>query len=386
MIQNRTILCFASGYKSPPTSKHHIMHLLAEHNTILWVNYHASRAPSANASDFLRIFRKLAQVAGGMHSPRKNLHVLTPLVLPLPSSAFVKRLNRRILQWQIRRALGKIARGPLQIWSFSPDIAYLLDAFPAEKVVYYCVDEYSQFTGYDSRQVLRDEAELAGRADLLVTTSTPLHQAKSSLNPNSILVPHGVDHAHFSKALSPSLSIPPELAAIPRPRLGFFGLIRDWVNLPLLAAAAVARPDWHFVLLGDAAVDLAPYRNIPNLHFLGRRPYADLPAYCKGFDIGLIPFVTNDLTHAVNPIKLREYLAAGLPVISTPMPEVEQLGDLVTVVQTPQEFIEAARHLLQSDPADRARRSDAMRCMTWPARLEQICDRLCPREVSHANA
>ncbi|MDY0169842.1 MAG: glycosyltransferase [Thermoguttaceae bacterium] len=358
------ILCFASGYEAPPTSKHHVMHVLAEQgNVVLWVNYHASRTPSASGADLRHIARKLGQVAGGMTNPRENLYVLTPLVVPLPGSRLVRRLNRALLVGQIRRALRKVGRmtarqrgqshfrgfgkrliglgprcaakigtvpaGPLEIWSFTPDVAYLLDRFGQPRVVYYCVDEHSQFTGYDAAQVLRDEEALCRRADLVVTTSGPLYESRKAWNPNTILVPHGVDYDHFARALADDLPEPADLSAIPRPRLGFFGLLRDWVDLDLLAEVARRRPDWHVVLLGGSTVDLAAYRPIANMHFLGPKPYADLPAYCRGFDVGLIPFKLNALTRAVNPIKLREYLAAGLPVVSTPLPEVERYAQWV---------------------------------------------------------
>jgi len=160
MIEGRTILCFASGYDAPPTSKHHVMHLLAERNTVLWVNYHASRVPTASSSDLAYMGRKLAQVLAGIKSPRKNLYVLTPLVVPLPGSAWAKKANRRLLILQIRRALRKIGSGPVQLWSFTPDISYLLGQFGEEKILYYCVDDHASFTGYDREQVLRDEEDL----------------------------------------------------------------------------------------------------------------------------------------------------------------------------------------------------------------------------------
>lgn len=382
MIEGRTIVCFASGYDAPPTSKHHVMHLLAERNVVLWVNYHASRAPSASASDMARIYRKLAQVAGGLKTPRKgknkNLHVLTPLVLPLPGRPWARRLNRRLMVLQIRRAMRKVQSGLLQIWSFTPDISYLLDDFHAEKVVYYCVDDHSSFTGYDTEQVLGEEADLCRRADLVVTTSSVLQDAKQPLNPNTIFVPHGVDYGHFSKALSDNLPAPADIAGIPHPRLGFFGLIRDWVDMDLLAGVASRRSDWHIVMIGDADsnVDLAKYRRIPNMHFLGRKPYADLPAYCRQFDVGLIPFVVNDLTRAVNPIKLREYLAAGLPVVSTPMAEVMCYDHLISIADTVDGFISAVEQSLCGDRADRRRFSCAMAQETWPAKVSRICEAL----------
>ena len=376
MIEGRTILCFASGYEAPPTSKHHVMHLLAEHNAVLWINYHASRVPMATVSDLKHVARKLRQVFQGLKSPRKNVFVLTPLVIPLPGKAWARKVNRWLLIRRVRRALRQVGRGPVQVWSFTPDISYALGHFSEEKVVYYCVDEHAAFSGYDREQVLRDEADLCRRADLVVTTSQALQEAKAPLNPNTILVTHGVDYEHFSRALRDDLTIPDDIKDIPHPILGFFGLIRDWVDLDLLAEVARARPDWHIVLLGDSTVGLAPYRGIPNMHFLGRRPYEQLPAYCKAFNVGLIPFKINELTRAVNPIKLREYMAAGLPVVSTPMPEVKLYSHLVEVADTAEGFVCAVEAAMASGPDARALRTAAMAVETWSGKVDLICRHL----------
>jgi len=376
MIEGRTILCFASGYDAPPTSKHHVMHLLAERNTVLWINYHASRTPTAGVADARRIVAKLREVLGGLRHPRANLHVLTPLVVPLPSSSWARQLNRRLLIRRIRRALRRIGAGPVQIWSFTPDISYALGHFDEEKVVYYCVDDFSEFTGYDREQVRRDEDDLCRRADLVVTTSQVLQDAKAPLNPNTILVPHGVDYEHFSKAVTNNLLAPEDMQDIPHPILGFFGLIRDWVDLGLLAEVAKRRPDWHIVLIGDSTVDLAPYRGIPNMHFLGRRPYAALPAYCRCFDVGLIPFKVNELTKAVNPIKLREYLASGLPVVSTPLPEAMAYGGAVHAADSADTFVETIGKALGAGRDTRLELSGAMAGERWPHKLDTICRHL----------
>jgi len=375
MIENRTILCFASGYDAPPTSKHHVMHLLAERNVVLWVNYHASRTPSASGSDLAYAARKLAQVAGGLKRERPNLYTLTPLVAPLPSSSAARRLNRGLLVAQIRRALATARRGPLQVWSFAPDIAYLLDAFPAEKVLYYCVDDFASFSGYDREQVLRDEADLCRRADLVVTVGQPLQEAKSRLTRRTILVPHGVDYEHFAKAVTNNLPVPEDMRDIPHPILGFFGLIRDWVDLDLLAEVAKRRPQWHLVLLGDADsnVNLAAYRDIANMHFLGRRPYEALPAYCKCFDVGLVPFKVSELTKAANPIKLCEYLAAGLPVVASALPDMAMWSDLVDTPEDVEGWIRAVDRATSSDPSARYERSQTMKSEAWPAKVETIC-------------
>jgi glycosyltransferase involved in cell wall biosynthesis len=375
MSEGQTILCFASGYDAPPTSKHHVMHLLAEKNTVLWVNYHASRMPTASSSDLAHIGRKLKQVFAGMKSPRDNLFVLTPLVVPLPGSAWAKATNRRLLIMQIRRALRKLGSRRVQLWSFTPDVSYLLGRFGEEKVLYYCVDDHASFTGYDREQILRDEEDLCRRADMVVTTSLKLQEAKQGLNENTILVPHGVDYEHFAKAVSNNLPTPADIAAIPHPRLGFFGLIRDWVDLDLLADVARRRPDWHMVLIGDSTIDLTSYRALPNMHFLGRRPYAELPAYCKAFDVGLVPFKINELTKAVNPIKLREYLAAGLPVVSTPLPEARLCEPWVEVADAG-EFDAAIARSLGERKDRQMERSMAMSGDVWPAKVAYVSERL----------
>lgn len=371
-IIGRTIVCFASGYDAPPTSKHHVMHLLAEHNVVLWVNYHASRAPSASSADLRSMVSKLAQVARGLHKVRANLYVLTPLVVPLPSSSGARKLNRALLISQLRTALARVGDGPVQVWSFTPDVAYAMGHFQIERTVYYCVDDHASFSGYDREQVLRDEAELCRRSDLVVTTSMALQEAKKPLARRCVLVPHGVDYEHFARATTNGLVEPDDLADIPRPRLGFFGLIRDWVDLDLLAEVARRRPDWHVVLLGDSTIDLSTYRSIPNLHFLGRKPYEQLPAYCRHFDVGLIPFRVNELTRAVNPIKLREYLAAGLPVVSSPLPEVRLYERLIEIAASPEEFVAGVERALGEGPARRSERRDAMSGETWPAKVERI--------------
>jgi len=376
MIAGRTILCFASGYDAPPTSKHHVMGLLSARNRVLWVNYHASRRPSASPADLAGMAGKLRRVFGGVAKARGDLYVLTPLVIPLPGAAWARRANRALLLGQIRSALSRLRSGPVQVWSFTPDIAYLLDGLEREKVVYYCVDDFASFAGYARRQVRRDEAELCRRADLVVTSSAALQRAKRALNPRTILVPHGVGYHHFARAVSEDLPVPEDLAAIPCPRLGFFGLIREWVDLELLKAAAAAMPDWHFVFLGDAAVDLSGCRGLANMHFLGRKPYAQLPAYCRQFDVGLIPFKVNRLTRAVNPIKLREYLAAGLPVVSTPMPEARRYERFVRIIRTPEALVAAVEGLLVEDPGQRRLRSESMAGETWPRKLERICQAL----------
>ena len=142
----------------------------------------------------------------------------------------------------------------------------------------------------------------------------------------------------------------------------------------ICAQVALQRSDWHFVLIGDAdlSVDLGKYRSIPNMHFLGRKRYEELPAYCRHFDVGFIPFKINELTRAVNPIKLREHLAAGLPVVSTPMPEVKPYKHLIETANSTEEFEAAGEECLTTTESHRTSQLVAMAKEIWPAKVSSI--------------
>lgn len=405
VIADRNIICIASNWSADPTSKHHVMRRLAgemsevgcgmsersgfphpkshiphqtSRNSIIWVNYHASRRPQATIADLGAASAKIRQFVRGPVRVSDNITVVTPIVIPLPGNAAVAAINKRLLVRQIRSVLSTLPPRPVQLWSFAPDADYLCGAFDEECVVYYCVDEFGEFTGYDRHRVLAAEARLAGKADLLIATSRALFDAKRYLCRNSIHVPHGVDFDHFATAdRSRRELIPEDIAALPRPILGFWGLIQDWVDVDLLAQIARTRPAWSIVLIGDIVTDVSALHGLDNMHLLGRRPYHALPRYAAGFDIGIIPFKLNELTRAVNPIKLREYLAAGLPVVSTPLPEVEAYRPHVQTAANADAFAESCEIALKNDNENAVSdRRNAMRNETWDAKVELISSAL----------
>jgi glycosyltransferase involved in cell wall biosynthesis len=375
VIRGRNIICIASDWHIDPTSKHQVMKRLAKHNHIIWVNYHGSRRPTASVHDARAVVGRMARCLARPERVASNIQVITPVVLPLPGSKPAAALNRILLVRQIRRVLTVLPPAPVQVWTFAPDVSFLAGAFAEERLVYYCVDEFSEFDGYDRRTTLTLERDLIARASVVVTTSRRLHESKKCLHPNIHLVPHGVDHVHFARATDPDTLIPDDIRNIPRPIIGFYGLIQHWVDMDLTATIARRRPSWSFVWIGKAIRDVSACRNLPNVHFLGRRPYETLPGYCKAFDVGIIPFEINELTLNVNPIKLREYLSAGLPVVSTPLPEVRPYEHLIHVANGPDTFeaaIESA--LAETNPASVARRQSAMADETWSAKVERLSD------------
>jgi len=372
VIEGRTIVCFASSWYIDPTSKHHVMRLLSEKNRVVWINYHASRRPTVSRKDFGVIFQKIAQARKGPDRISDSMKVITPLLVPLPGFPGVKTVNRAILLRQIRRAMKEWGDRPVQLWTFAPDVAFMAGRLGEEALVYYCVDEFSEFEGYDRELVKRQEAELIGKADVVFTTARALQESKAPMHPRTHLIPHGVDYDHFASAMRDDLPLPDELRDLSRPIAGFFGLIQEWVDVDLLERLARAHPDWSVVLIGDARTDVSRLKALPNVKLLGRRPYEALPAFARRFDVALIPFRINELTRNVNPIKLREYLAAGCPVVSTPLPEVQLYAGHVSIAEG-DGFVEACgRGVADDSPEQRRARCDAMRAESWPAKIEEL--------------
>jgi len=372
-LEGASIICFAHDWGGDPTSKTHIMKILARKNRILWVNSIGMRRPAASGRDLRRILDKLAKGFRGCREVEPNLFVANPLVIPLPGWGVADRINAGILAASLRRLCRRHAlRDPI-LWSFLPNVGRLLGRLNERMVIYHCVDEYSAFSGVSRETLARLERDLVRRADLVLTSSERLCAERIATNPNTRFVTHGVDVGHFAQAMQPGTGTPGDLRDLPRPVIGFFGLLADWVDLDLVRAMALARPGWSFVLVGKQATGVGAVRGLPNVHLLGQKPYALLPAYCRGFDVGIIPFRTNDLTLRANPLKLREYLAAGLPVVSTPLPEVARYQPFVHLASDATGFSRAISVALgERSPAQDRTRALAMESESWETRVAEI--------------
>lgn len=370
LLRGRDILCFSHDWSGDPLSKTHLMRLLARDNRVLWVNSIGYRTPTASKADITRAFKKLAAAATPISEPEPNIFVLNPLAVPAYGNPRVRDLNRALLRFQVKRAMRKLGfKRPLN-WVFNPAAAVIAGTLGEEKLIYYCVDEYTAFSGVSSRALADLEEQLMRRADLVIVSADLLYKSKAPFNPRTVIVRHGVDFEHFRRAVEPETVVPAEIAQLPRPVIGFFGLIADWVDLELMAKAAERYPQGSLVLLGKATTDTAVLERLPNVHLLGRKPYEQLPAYCKGFDVALMPFRINELTLNANPLKVREYLAAGLPVVSTAIPEVEVLG-LCRIGRGEESFLREVDAAL-ADPGPSAARSDRVRHESWAAKLDEV--------------
>lgn len=220
---------------------------------------------------------------------------------------------------------------PAVLWYYTPMMLPFSRHLAADCLVYDCMDELANFR-FAPPELTTLEDELIARADLVFTGGYSLYEAKRHRHPRVFPFPSSVDRQHFAAARN-SLAEPADQAAIPGPRLGFYGVIDERLDLDLLAAVADARPDWSLVMVGPVAkIDPAALPRRANIHYLGNKPYAELPAYLAGWQVALMPFAINEATRFISPTKTPEYLAAGRPVVSTPITDVvRHYGELAGV-------------------------------------------------------
>jgi glycosyltransferase involved in cell wall biosynthesis len=278
------------------------------------------------------------------------------------------------------------------LWYYTPMCGPFSDHLDAAAVVYDCMDELSAFKGAPSVLAER-EVDLMRRASLVLTGGQSLFEAKPHPHPNIHPFPSSVDVEHFGRARRLTTD-PPDQAAIPHPRLGFFGVIDERMDIELVDGLATARPDWHVVMLGPVVkidADALPRR--ANVHYLGSKKYDELPDYVAGWDVALLPFAHNEATRFISPTKTPEYMAAGKPVVSTSIRDVVrpygQQG-LVRIADGVPAFVRACAAAMAEDSAARTRQADAfLRQTSWDdtwRRIRALVDSLLGGAMSRTNA
>jgi len=373
VLRGRDILCFSHDWTGDPLSKTHVMRVLARDNRILWVNAIPNRMPTTSSKDASRIYNKLKSFTEPVREVEPNIFVLNPLAFPAYGSKAVVALNQRFLVGQVKKAMRRLGFEDVVNMVFNPAAGMIAGQLGESELIYYCVDEYTAFTGV-SDGLRKIEEDLFRRSDLVIVSAEKLYESKKHFNPNTHIIRHGTDWKHFRTAVDSDLPVPADIADLPRPIIGFHGLLADWVDYELIKKVAEHFKDGSVVLIGKTAVDaemkIKTLDGIPNIHLLGRKPYAELPAYCKAFDVAINPFVVNELTLAANPLKVREYLAGGLPVVSTDIPEVCILADCL-VGKDHADFIAKVEAAVRSSKP-REQVSDAIRHESWEARVDEL--------------
>jgi len=373
-LHGQNIICFAKDWNEDPTSCNHVLNELSKNNKVLWLNSISTRTPNfSSGRDVRKIIRKVKDFLSGPQQKSENLWVYTPIVLPFPKSKFSTYINLWILRLTFHVLIKKLKLSHFILWTFVPTSEPYCQSLGGDWIIYYCTDSFSNFTSVDTELISNMIRNQARKADVVFATSNLLVEELREFNPNTHLASHGVNYEQFSRALFEETEVPAELASLPKPVLGYYGLIEDWMDQNLLVYLAERHPDWSIALIGKSCVDTSILEAHPNIHLLGRKPHSLLPNYCKGFSVGLIPHHVNELTKHMNPIKLREYLCAGLPIVSTDLPEVHYYGEHCKVAESYEEFERAIQMILHTDtPELRRKRSESMKEEGWGGKVEKI--------------
>ena len=387
-LQGRDIVCvgFADWDTDLQTNQHHLMKRLARENRVLFVESLGLRRPQIAGRDVKRIARRLVR---GLRGAREvdGLHVLSPLVLPLHTNPLARRINGWLLPALVRRAARRLGMDEPTLWAYVPQAEVLLDALQPEIVIYHCVDDMAAQQGIDGPGFRASEQRFAARADLVLASAPALAERLGKIASNVLYVPNVADVELFSSALRDG-PVDAGMAHLPNPRIVFTGaLVRTKLDMELLLALAESRRDWSFALVGpigpgDPRADMSALAAQPNIYLLGPRPYEELPSVLRGADAGLIPYAINELTKSIFPMKVYEYLAAGLSVIATPLPALAGIEEVATAADATGIAALIEEALAEDTPERKAARARKAETHSWELRLEEIGAAIAALEAS----
>ncbi len=370
-ISQESIVCFAGEdwWYHHPHSKNHILKRLARDNHVLFVNSVTMGLPSRSNPDFfLKIRRKLKSYLRWLRRAPEGLWVLSPVVVPSFNAAWTRALNRALLKAQVKFAMWRCGMRQPIVWVAIPSAAEVVDSLGAKLVVYQVSDKYdANRDSAMSASVIRTYHEqLKSRSAVVMYSGRKLFEEAPELH--RYFLEQAVDYDHFAVEAD---STAPEIAAIPRPILGFIGWMDYVMDVPLVEEVARRRPDWHWVFIGTKS-NLIQIE-APNVHFLGPKPYQELPRYIRNFDVCVLPYSQRDsFTSYGSAIKVKEYLATGKPVVISPLYEYRNAPG-VRIYATPEEFIAQVEDALHNDSAEKkAIRQASVRDCTWDRRAQQV--------------
>ena len=362
------------------TSSHHIARRLAQIVPVLYIETPGSRSPQGSARDLRKLWRKLARALAPPQKIGDRFYVATIPQIPFRKLPGMGLLNRWLGAWMARRALRTIGFGKRISWFVVPHPGPLAKRLNESFTVYYCIDDYASYPGMDAVAIQKLDDELTRRADVVFVAPRALLEPKRRLNSQIHFSPHGVDFELFSKASDPATPLAEEVRGLTHPVIGYFGTVGEFVDFDLLAYLVEARPAWTFLFVGFIAADVSRLRCYPNVVFAGPQPYESLPRWAAAFDVAIYAHQVNRQTKHSNPLKLREYLATGKPVVSVITPETATFAEVAYLAGSREAYLDALERALREEtPELRRKRMDAVAGVSWDARFAEtiaVVDRM----------
>ena len=376
------LLIFADDWGRHPSSCQHLARRLRHDFRIVWANSVGTRRAGLNAFTIRRGLEKLGSWAKGLQPAGQDMWVVDLPMVPAAGGYIANTINPYLVEARLSKVLDRVSAEAPIVLTTLPHVGRLTSRLRRKALVYYCTDDYRYWPGANGAALERAETQLCRDADLIVAASRSLADRLSAIRPCHYL-PHGVDYAHFAQTQNVA-AIPAELAQIPGPRIGFFGLIYEKIDFELLAAVAHALPNASLVMVGPVAYCPPAFRSLSNVHFVGKKAYAELPQWLAGFEVLLMPYLDDPMIRQSNPLKLRECLATGKPTVSVDVPEARSLQPHLKIASDRQEFLAHVRDALEAAP-DLHRVSlqqAAVRADDWSQRADQLARLLKPLDVA----
>ncbi len=340
MDKSTCFLVFSDDWGEHPSSCQHLFRYISEDHSTLWVNTIGMRSPKLNLTDLKKAWKKIRKMIGRKqktqtHQQHIAVEVVSPFMLPYAQLTPVRMFNKWSVIFSVRRKLKQLGMGHPIFVATVPNACDYVGYFEEKKTVYYCVDDFAHWPGHDKGYITSLEASLCAKVDLFIATSQNLFDRLVKIGKPTHLLTHGVDVEHFSNLPEAEHGC---LNNIPKPRVGYFGLIDERLDQELLLQVAKALSDVSFVLTGSVEVDCSKLQDLSNIHFTGPVAYKWLPSVLTGLDVCMLPYKLDELSQSINPLKLKEYMASGKPIICTSLPALLEMQQYIQLADNDAEW------------------------------------------------
>lgn len=360
-----------------------LMRHFARGNNALYINSIVMQKPNlGEGSRFLgRLFRKTKSMMTGLKKSDAGFWVYSPITLPVHHLAWARPLNKKILEYQVRLIVRRLGMDNPIVLAACPAACDVALDMKKNRLIYQRTDRFEEYPDVDAETIRQYDRKLKANADLTIFVSSTLYNEESTQCKKAIYLDHGVDFELFASAEQDSHQ-PADITRIPRPIVGFFGKIDDYtVDVGFAEKVIDYLPDKSFVFIGRVDTDCSRLAAKENVWILGKKPYEQIPHYGKHFDVAIMPWRQNRWIDACNPIKLKEYLALGKPVVSTPFGELQKYLDVIYEAGTPEQFAKSIERAMTEDSPERAAaRKEKVEKATWRGKAQFVLEELFEHE------
>jgi len=377
-MERKDVVCFGGNdwwYHNRNHYEFRLMKELSNQGTVLYINSVVLQKPiiSEGRKFLQKLIRKTKSIIRGLRKTDKGFWVYSPFSLPVHHISWLRPLNKWILQFQIRLITLRLGITNPVIWMAGLPACEVAIKMKRKKLIYQRTDCFEEFPNIDTKIAKQYDHKIKEVADLVVYANRALQQRESDSCKKTIYVDHGVDFELFSSA-EKTPTIPDDLKSINKPIAGFIGQIDDYtVDIEFMEKVVDKMPDWSFVFIGGTVEDCSSLEKKDNVWMFGKKPYEQVPHYGKCFDVLIMPWKQNDWIQACNPVKLKEYLALGKPVISTPFTELQRYQDVTYAAKTPEEFAESIKTaFLENSPELVSKRRQKVAHESWESKIALI--------------